>query len=148
MILDRLGNAKRYEQLHPAFGRAFMFLASLTDKTEPGRYEIDGDNLYVNVMDAECRDRSSAKLEAHKKYIDIQYVVLGSETMGWRDVKTCKSVVEPHNESGDYALFSDTPDTFFDVPSGVFVIYFPDDAHAPQIGEGSVRKAVAKVAID
>lgn len=145
MILDRLENAKRYESLHAAFGKAFEFLSKLTDKTEPGRYEIDGDKLYVNVMDADCHDSSSAKLEAHKKYIDIQYEIDGNETMGWRDIKLCESVVEPYNESGDYALFSDSPDTWFAVPSGVFVVFFPEDAHAPQVGEGKVKKAVAKI---
>jgi YhcH/YjgK/YiaL family protein len=134
--------------LHPAFGKAFEFLSKLTDKTEPGRYEIDGDKLYVNVMDAECHECASAKLEAHKKYIDVQFVISGNETMGWSDVKTCKSVAEPYNVSSDYTLFSDTPDTWFAVPSGVFVVFFPEDAHAPQVGEGKVKKAVVKVAIE
>jgi len=148
MILDRLENSKKYEALHPKFAQAFECLRKFSADIAPGRYELDGDRLYVNVMDIQNHSRETSKLEAHKKYIDIQYIFSGDEEMGWKDVSLCSSVSTAYDDNADYALYTDLPDSWFAVPDGAFVIFFPEDAHAPSIGSGMVRKAVVKVALD
>lgn len=148
MILDRLENAKKYEALHPKFAKAFDYLRKFSTDIAPGRYELDGDKLYVNVMDIQNHGRETAKLEAHKKYIDIQYIFSGDEEMGWKDTALCGSVSTAYDDKADYALYTDSADSWFAVPAGAFTIFFPEDAHAPSIGSGTVRKAVVKVLVD
>jgi len=84
MILDTLINSARYAGMHPGFARAFAFLAA-TDLAAlpPGRHEIDGDRIYVSIDHKDGRGEDGARLEAHRRYIDIQYTIDGNELIGW-----------------------------------------------------------------
>lgn len=149
MILDTLDAASRYAGLHPRFQAAFDFLrstdlASLAD----GRHELDGAALYANVDRVPGRGREAAKLEAHRRYIDIQYMVSGAEEIGWLPLGCCESVDLPYDADRDVGLFADAPSAWVAVPPGHFVIYWPDDAHAPLAGTGDLVKVVVKVAVD
>ncbi|HOZ48152.1 MAG TPA: YhcH/YjgK/YiaL family protein [Candidatus Hydrogenedentes bacterium] len=150
MILDRLEQAQGYETLHPRFAQAFAFLKrdDLTSMAT-GRYAIDGDNLYaiVDEADADARPREKAALEAHRKYIDIQFIVSGNEQMGWRSRITCRETIEAYNPAADIEFFGDGVDSWVAVPPGCFAIFFTDDAHAPLVGAGRIRKVVVKVAL-
>ena len=79
MIVDNIKNAKLYYALHPEFKAAFECLASLTAESETGRYEINGDNCFVNLAEYENKCAAECKYEAHAKYIDIQFMVEGVE---------------------------------------------------------------------
>ena len=149
MILDRLENAGRYEHLHPAFARAFAFLRrpDLAD-LPPGRYEIDGARLYCSISKVPGRTRAEAPLEAHRKYIDIQYVIAGTETMGWKPTRDCRAVSAAYDPAQDIGFFADEPASWTEVPPGSFVIFFPQDAHAPLVGSGEIHKAVLKIAVE
>ena len=148
MILDTLPNADRYAALHPAFARAFAFLrendlAALAT----GRHVIDGDRLYVSIDEREGRGHDGARLEFHRRYIDIQLVIAGAEEMGWRALADCRAPSGPFAAEKDIGFYDDRPDTWLAVPPGHFTIFFPEDAHAPLAAAGPVRKAIVKVAV-
>ncbi len=149
MILDRLDNAARYAPLHPGFAAAFAFLQE-TDLAQLalGRHELQGDRLYVNVEQVEGRGREGTRLEAHREYIDIQLALAAPDLIGWRPLQACTRVCQPYEAAKDIEFFSDEPEAWIALPPGVFVILFPEDAHAPLAAEGGLRKVVVKVAID
>jgi YhcH/YjgK/YiaL family protein len=149
MIIDRLENADRYCDMHPGFAKAFAFLRRSDLAELPAeRHEIDGDKLFCMISKGPGRPRSEAKLEAHRKYIDIQYVIAGDEEMGWKLTADCHIVDVPYDDVKDIMFFKDEPDSWNEVPPGSFVIFFPRDAHAPLVGDGQIHKAVLKIAVE
>jgi len=148
MIVENLENAEKYFDLHPAFEKAFKFLRQENlAELELKKHELDGDQLFCSIDKVQGRSRDEAKLEAHRKYIDIQYVIVGDEEMGWRPTSTCKQVAQQYDPEKDIAFFNDEPQTWKKIPPGYFTIFFPDDAHAPVIGKGEIHKVVFKVAV-
>ena len=148
MIVDCLARASQYEKVHPLFARAFEFLlrsdlAALPD----GKHVILDDRLFVLIARGQGRGRELSPLESHRKYIDIQYVVAGSDQIGWLPTPECQRVSSPYNASQDIGFFFDRPATWLALVPGQFAIFFPDDAHAPLAGEGPAHKAVVKVAV-
>lgn len=148
MILDRLENADAYARLAPGLAEGFAFLRrpDLAD-LPPGRYPIDGDRIYATLAHDQGRAKDAAKLEAHRKYIDIQYIIAGDETMGWRPLSQCQAPSVDYNAEKDIVFYGDPPTTWTAVPPGSFVVFFPKDAHMPLIGNGPIRKVVIKVAV-
>lgn len=147
MIFDTLANSGRYTALHPLFPRAFEFLRS-TDlqKLTPGRYPIDGEHLIAIVEAAAGRSRNRAKLECHRKYIDIQLVLEGTDEMGWKPLLDCHKPLADYNAEKDIQFFSDAPASWISTPPWAFCIFFPEDAHAPLVSEGNIRKVILKIA--
>lgn len=146
MILDTLTRAARYTALHPLFAEAFEFLATTDLAALPkGRVALQGERLFVLIDEPEGRGRSGARLEAHRRYIDIQLTVQGIEHIGWRPLEDCAQPDGPFEEDRDIAFFADRPDTWLVVPARHFAILYPEDAHAPLGGEGRLKKAVVKV---
>lgn len=149
MIIDQLENADRYGDMHPGFAKAFAFLRRSDLAELPAeRHEIDGDKLFCMISKGPGRPRSEAKLEAHRKYIDIQYVIAGDEEMGWKLTADCHVMDAPYDGVKDIMFFKDEPDSWNEVPPGSFVIFFPRDAHAPLVGDGQIHKAVLKIAVE
>ena len=149
MIIDRLENAARYYAIHPGFEAALRTLSEADfDALEPGAHEIDGTRLSMNVIAGEGHPEAEMKLEAHRQYIDIQYCVSGDESFGWKPTSDCVEPEAEFDEEKDFVLFTDKADGLFPLPEGCFVVFFPEDAHGPMVGEGAIRKAVAKVAVD
>lgn len=149
MIVDRLEHADRYCEMYPAFAKAFAFLNQENlAQLSPGRHEIDGDRLFCSISKGPGRSRSEANLEAHRKYIDIQYVIAGTEEYGWKPTADCRIVHTAYDAEKDIGFFKDVPDSWNDVPAGSFVIFFPQDAHAPLVGAGEIHKAVLKIAVE
>lgn len=147
MILDTIANAAYYEKAHPLFAKAFEFLrtADLANMA-CDRYVLQGDQLYASIQEPEGKTMETAKLEAHKKYIDLQYVVTGNEVMGWSPLCGLGHAL-PFDEAKDCGFFTDRPQSWFDVRPGCFAIFFPEDAHAPNVGTGKHRKVVIKIAL-
>ncbi len=149
MILDVLENAHRYPALHNGFAKAFEFLARHDLKQLPmGKYDIEGDRIYAIVARDHGRKKEDALLEIHKKYIDIQLVLDGIDTMGWKPGVSCKQVSTQYDEQTDLQFFADEPDAWLSVKSGEFAVFFPEDAHLPLISAGLVHKVVVKIAVD
>lgn len=148
MILDVLENAHRYENLNKGFAKAFEFLSRLDVKElEPQKYEIDGECVFAIVAKDMGRKKEEALLETHEKYIDIQFVLTGTDNMGWKSKESCKLPSIEYDEAKDIQLFKDEPDTFINVKSGTFAIFFPEDAHLPLISDDIIHKVVVKIAV-
>lgn len=147
MILDNLKNAARYESLHPTFSGAFKWLREQSCDTLPlGRTEIAGDRLYASVQREAGRGQGVAKFETHRRYIDIQYLAEGSDTMGWTHAGAgLKSL--GYDSTRDLEFYTDQPGLWIPVPAGHFAIFFPEDAHAPMAGTEFMVKVVVKVAV-
>ncbi len=149
MILDSLAQANRYLDLHPRFRQAFEFLQSRkVGELTPGNHDLDGKKLYVAISNGMMRGREQSPLESHQKYIDIQYVLEGTDEIGWRPRGACQVVKTPYSAEKEVGFFSDAPWCWLTVPPGHFAIFFPEDAHAPLAGTGPLVKAVVKVLIE
>lgn len=148
MVLDDLNNISKYVNLHPRFEQAFAYLTSTDfENTKPGKYEIEGDHIYAIVVNDDAVEMlaSTAEFECHNTYIDIQYVFGGLETVGYKSRLTCVEPRGAYDPKKDVLFYEDAPDFFFKLHPGQFGIYFPDDVHAPMIGEGKIRKVVIKI---
>ena len=148
MILDTLDRLKVYSATHERFAEVFIALEALDlNRISEGRHELDGDtDAFIIVMEKEGQGRKGAKLEAHRKYIDVQIVLSGEDVMGWRATAAC-AASKGYDEEKDVEFFDDPPTTWLVAPSGHFCIFFPEDAHAPLAGEGKTQKAVVKIPV-
>lgn len=148
MILDRLDESRRYFPLHPHFARGFGLLTRSDLPSMPsGRHQVDGDALYLVIAVDEGRGQEGAVLESHRKYIDIQFVIEGTDYIGWRPVGECLHVRQPYDPSKDVALYGEKPLVWSPVTGQGFALFFPGDAHAPLGGTGRLHRAIVKVGI-
>ena len=148
MILDYLNNINCYEKLHPKFEQAFKFLQNNDLINMPlGKQVIDGDSLFVILDKSRGRKKEKARLEIHRKYIDIQLILEGTDEMGWESKQNCTTPFDEYNAENDIQFFKDRPSSWVTVKKGMFAIFFPNDAHLPLIGNTMIHKAVVKVAI-
>jgi len=153
MILDTLAQADRYLTLHPLFSRAFAFLRD-TDlmALQPGVHAVQGEQVFAIVEACTGRTRVDAKLECHRRYIDIQLVLEGVDEMGWKPLAECVSPAMEYDVARDIRFFNDTPRSWIATPAGSFCLFYPDDAHAPLVStlKGTtaalIRKVVVKIA--
>lgn len=145
MILDELKSFGRYVKLHPLFAKAFEFLATGDLASLPtGRNEIDGDRLYVMVVRGDGKG-DKTRLEAHRKYIDIQFALAGADRIGWKPTAACTGDGAGFNDAKDVEFFKDAPDCWITTAPGSFAIFFPADAHAPMGATGPLHKIVVKI---
>ncbi len=147
MILDSIKNAEFYYSISPRLQKAFEYIRS-TDLTtlEVGRHEIDGKEIFVNIMERELKKAGEAKLEVHNLYADIQILVQGSEEgFGYLERSELKAPIAEFDTLKDVQLFNDDYQTIYKIRPGQFTILLPEDAHAPMIGEGVAKKAIFKV---
>ncbi len=148
MIFDDLKNASRYAQMHPGFAAGFEFLSRPDLASLPGgRHEIDGDRVFALVNRDPGRGHAGARLESHRKYIDIQLLVSGQEEIGWRLLDECQKLTDPYDAKRDIMFFADAPLTWIVMAPGKFLVFWPEDAHAPLAATGDNVKVVIKVAV-
>lgn len=148
MIVDNLANAANYFSLHPLFEKAFGYIRQLNMETvESGSVEIEGRQLRASIVETALKPAEAARLEAHKKFIDIQIPVAKAETFGWKSLSSLSSSVSGYDEANDIEFFTEKPSALVTVLPGEFVIFSPEDGHAPLIGEGSTKKIILKVAV-
>lgn len=146
MIIARLSDAKRYETLHPLMKPLFDYVAQNDlSKVNAGRITLQGDNLFINVNDSALVDKQQQKLEVHRQYMDVHIPLSCAEEIGWRHISTLGDSDAPFDEANDFALYTAQSDKWFKLCPGEFCIVFPEDAHAPVVGKGQIRKLVAKI---
>ncbi|WP_080904669.1 YhcH/YjgK/YiaL family protein [Parabacteroides sp. Marseille-P3160] len=148
MIQDSLLNTGRIEKLHPLFKKAFDFIRN-TDfsQIEDGKIETDNPGLYFTVSSIIGKEKEEARIETHNQFIDIQTPLLGVEQIGWKCGEDLVLIATPYNEEKDITFFVDRPTTYAKIYPGQYAVYFPEDGHAPGIGQGSIRKVVAKIKV-
>ena len=149
MIIDTLANASKYTGLHPLFAKAFDYISQNNIAHLPdGVSEIaEGLKVIVNTANGKTAEASLAKFECHNKNIDIQICVKGVETIAWKPREKCVTPNGDYNPEKDVRFFNDTPDMSFQLTDNQFAIFFPEDVHAPMIGDGEIKKIVIKVKI-
>lgn len=151
MIYDKLENIARYENMLPGIAEGLRFLQKLTADTPTGRRELSGRN-FANVDVYTTKLVNPVGYEAHRQYIDIQYLAQGREEVWVRRIEELECT-QPYDAERDVAFYlNDKADaTKVTLEDDYFVILFPNDAHEPQhcLAEPrEVKKVVVKVAID
>jgi YhcH/YjgK/YiaL family protein len=130
------------------FARAFAVLARADlSSLGTGKHALEGERLSLIIALDEGKGAAGAVLEAHRQFIDIQFVIEGTDMIGWRPVKECVRVTRPYDASNDVELYGETPLSWCPVTGPAFAVFFPGDAHAPLGGTGRLRRAVIKVGI-
>ncbi len=149
MIIDSLKNASLYYGLGSRVTAGLKFLEkSNIAALATGKHEIDGSNVFAIVQRGETKPQESGKWEAHRRYIDIQYVAEGVEKMGYANLDAM-TVEQPYNDQDDYLLCKGEGD-FFAVRAGTFVVFAPQDVHMPSLAltkPQPVVKVVVKVLV-
>lgn len=149
MILDKIENAHLYQGMHQGIDKALSYLKNTNFSDLPmGKHDIEGDAIFVIIKEVETTPVEGKLLEAHLKFIDVQYVIEGVEQMGVT-VRTDQKPKKEYDADDDYMLFDEAYD-IITVNAGMFVIFFPDDIHMPEITTGAssnIKKAVIKVKI-
>ena len=149
MVLDLLENLKNYEALNPHFAKVVDFLEKSDLANLPlGRNEICGDLVYANVMDVNPKSKEEAFIEVHRRYIDIQIPISVNEEMGYTPLNELPDA--SYNETNDAATYpvGMLARDYFNVHKGEFIIFFPQDGHAPAITPVPLRKVVFKIAVE
>lgn len=148
--MDRLSNTAVEGSLPGRVRRALEYLRS-TDlaSVAVGRHDVDGDRIFALVQEYTTRPAGECRWEAHRKYVDIQYVVSGIEAMGHVPIADTRER-DPYDPERDVAFFEPGHD-YITVRPGMFTVFWPSDVHAPQAAVGqpsAVRKVVVKVAVE
>jgi len=149
MIIDTLQNAPRYFSVHPLFAKAFEFIGQTDLANAPdGKSDIgEGLKAIFSNKAGTTAEASVAKFECHNEHIDIQLCINGVETIGWKPREKCVTENGGYNPDKDVQLYHEQPDIYFQLTNGQFAIFFPEDVHAPMIGDGVIKKLVLKVKI-
>jgi len=150
--IDKKALAVSYFKNKDRWDKAFIFLKSNDlASLELKKHVVDGDNLFVNVSEYKTKEAIDARFEAHRKYIDIQYVINGTEMIGVAPMASNEGVTEPYDETKDVEFLKFSNETFYQATTGNFFVFFPQDGHMPGVKTDSlsqVRKLVVKIRID
>ena len=175
MITDKITNSRFYIKHFPILSEAFNFIlgtlchcgldpqshlsrqdcgipysnltgqapAAMTAFNE-GKHIIN-DNMYAIVEKNSPKPKEEQKLEAHRKYVDLQYIIEGSDVIGWKNLSECADIYKDYENSKDIIFFNEVPDFNIILNKGSFALFFPQDAHAPLCGNKTVFKCVVKI---
>jgi len=148
MIIDKLTNSSVYYNLGPGIRRALEIACTLDADHENGKFIVDGQRLYYTVMEPTVREDCDGLFESHRKYIDVQVILRGTDVVGYTHTDTL-TLKEDLGDDAD-ALLYEGSDSLISVPTGSFYIAYPQDAHKPNIVSSDktpLKKAVFKVLI-
>jgi YhcH/YjgK/YiaL family protein len=150
MIVDTLQNISTYAVLGKKIAVALEYLKTTDFSAMPdGRYDIRGDEIYAVVQRYETKPREQGRWEAHRKYIDIQFLAEGCELIGVVDAEKL-TIAEEYDAESDIMFFADAAGDLIKLTGSKFVLLFPQDAHMPGIASGTpsdVTKAVVKILV-
>lgn len=147
MIYDKTGNAQRYMGISGNLDRALRYMME-TDlaRMEDGRHEIDGEEVFVNIMHADTK-ADKKEYEFHEEYYDIQIDLSGREDIHF--AREFQEITKPYNGNGDIGMGICSCETVCHLEPGSFAICMPTEPHMPGVAaegrEERIRKAVIKV---
>ena len=148
MILDRLEHAGIYASMGRAIKAGLDYLASTCfDGAQDGRVAIDGDNVFALIQHYAAKPLEKGRWEAHRRYLDIQYLAAGAERFGIGDVEAMRIV---ENLPDKDLLFLDDADgrgQFVTLSAGAFAMVWPHEAHMPGLETGSSAADITKVVV-
>ena len=144
MIIDSVNRLGFYSQMNPLFDYVVKFLA-VTDLSAlpPGRHDIFGDKVYVNVCTPDAKATEDAVMESHRQMIDIHVPITAPETQGFLPADSVSQ--QPYDQAGDYSIHPDAPSTYYTLSVGQMAIHFPYEGHSPAISPMPFKKAIFKV---
>jgi len=149
MIFDKLENAHIYYGIHKNMEKGFKFIEEAIKNNLPaGKYEIDGKEIFASIQEYEnCPNFEEKKFEGHKNYIDIQFIVSGSEYMQVCHISDVETKI-PYNEEKDVEFYYDK-ESFAEavVSDNGYGIFFPEDIHKPGLAPNKIPQNVKKVLI-
>ncbi len=147
MLVSSIKNYKNILKFFPQLDIVFNYmLKNINNKTMDGKYNITK-SIYAVVQTCDPKPKKEQVLEKHKKYIDLQYVISGKEKIGWKFFDKTFKTLKRYNTKKDIAFYSNIPDTYINLKKGDFVIFFPEDTHAPLCCLSSVRKCIVKIPV-
>ena len=140
---------RQYHSNQKVWDKVLLFLKTTNlDTLSVGKHPVDGDNAYASVTEGTSKDQDKASWESHKKHIDLQYVIKGKEQIDVANASTA-TVIKPYDASKDVANYTANGTAYVAEP-GTFFLFFPQDAHRPNIkvsGYETVKKLVIKIKV-
>ena len=152
MICSTLDQLHWYKTISANFAKAIDFVLSTDlNSLDPGRYEIDGDRVFVIINEYATKPAEECDPEAHQVYADIQIMIAGSEKFGYVPL-TGQPASVAYDAEKDVAFFSfpEGEINYLKLGPGQFIIFFPTDIHQPEVfvdQPAVVKKAVVKIAV-
>ena len=149
MIFDKIENHKNYRGINKSIDMAFDYLLDTDLKSlNTGKYVIEEDKIFAVCMEYDTKPIALSKNEAHRKYIDVQYIVSGVENMYVSGLEKLK-IDEEYDYEKDAAFYEKKYDCILTAEEENFAVFFPEDAHMPGVdaynGSKNVKKVVVKV---
>lgn len=150
MITDTIDNIDLYIKLGSRINKAITFLKTSDFSTMPvGKYQVENEEIFALVNEYETKDKADCEVEAHRKYIDIQYMVRGTELFGYCPLTTQLPVTE-YNPEKDVAFYSEDV-SYIKLEAGMFIMFYPTDLHQPEVRAFEpmmVKKVVMKIMVE
>ena len=147
MIIDKCKYIENYKSMLPCLDNALSALKGLGDDPQVGRYEFEGG--FFMIQEGDTRSLSDGDYEAHRKYIDVQVILDGSELIAWKDIEDLKTS-EAYDEGKDKEMLGGSDEYCMTVSKGMFWAAFPADAHKACRDTGKTthyKKAVIKLPV-
>lgn len=153
MIFDKMENISAHFDEVPLLKEVAAFVAEFEEKDLPdGRYTIDGERVFAMVQSYRTKPQTDDNhFEAHRKYMDLQYIVRGVEKIRWAKLDRVTLVEEQYSSGGDIAFYDGNAMLDFTLTAGSFLLLAPQDAHMPGLSaekDVNVRKIVFKIQAD
>lgn len=153
MIFDKMDNISDYYDKWPILKKVYDFVCDFNKNNLPdGTYEIDGKRVFAMVQSYRTKQQTPEMMfEAHKKYIDLQYILNGIEKIRWAKLDNVKLVEEHYSSGGDIAFYEGDSMIDFTLTKNTFLLLNSEDAHLPGLSEQkdvNVRKIVFKIAVE
>lgn len=148
MIITTLDSLSMYEQLIPHVDEIAGLISEMDRTFEDlpgGRVDLGREDMFAVLVSTDLDGSVSPVLEAHRTFLDIQYVRTGREVIGWKPLADHCSA-KGYDADSDVELFDDLAcDTLFSLQKGQLAILYPHDLHAPMSGTGRVEKVILKI---
>ena len=147
MLVSSMKNYKNILKFFPQLDIVFDYIIkNINSKTSDGKYFITKE-IYINIQTCNPKPKKEQVLEKHKKYIDLQLILSGKETIGWKFFDKTFKVLKKYNIKNDISFYSNKPDMFINLKKNEFAVFFPEDTHAPLCCEKKVKKCIVKIPV-
>lgn len=147
MVIDTITRAAIYSGLGPRFKRALTYVTTVdVGALAAGTYEIDGRQVYAMVQEYQSKRQADGRWEAHRQYIDLQFIVAGTERIGFAPVG--RMAAGSYDKERDFEVPSGDGE-FLTLRAGDFMLIWPGEAHMPGMAVNDpapVKKVVVKIA--
>ena len=146
MIIDELAHLKDYIPLFPSLRSVCEFMDEYDIRTRPeGRAELNLEGGFVNIQTVPAKTADEARLETHRKMIDVQIPLSGDETIGYSPLGELSDA--DYDDAADISFYKERAHSYVVVKRGMFAIFQPQDAHAPGVTPVVLKKAVFMIPV-